>query len=319
MKRNMRKACIFLACFWTLLAAVFYVTDLPWRTYSYVLIMVQVPIAIWMILRYMSHASDARKLEEKIFKDPESVVTGSDEEEIWKRNYLMLERDVRDEKSRTAAKDEEFRFFTSLWIHQVKTPLFALELMTENSDLSPEKKAEFRKEILNLRDYTAMVLNYGRISRDQTDLDISEVSAYEVISGVMKKYATVFLYDDTKVSIEGEDRKILTDSYWLDFILGQLLSNSLKYARGKAVVFRISDGAIEVEDTGIGIRKEELPRIFTGGFSGRNGRIGENSSGLGLYLVKTLCDRLGIDISAESEPNVRTIFTLKFPEKIYYD
>jgi signal transduction histidine kinase len=129
----------------------------------------------------------------------------------------------------------------------------------------------------------------------------------------VKKYSLLFVYSKLSARVEPLSKDVPCDRMWLEFILCQLLSNSVKYTHTGGVRIYMEKGDLVVEDSGIGIRKEDLPRIFEKGYTGYNGRMDTRASGIGLYLVKRTADALGIRINVTSELGKGTRVSLHFP------
>jgi len=160
-----------------------------------------------------------------------------------------------------------------------------------------------------------MVLTYIRLESDTNDLTIREYPLDELIRGSIRKFAPQFVGRRLYVHYEGTEVTLVTDKLWFSQILDQLLSNAVKYTQSGGVTIEVSGQQVVISDTGMGIAPEDLPRIFEKGYTGLNGRAGQKSSGLGLYLCKKAADKLAIPIRAESEPGKgsRFILSLKAP------
>ncbi|MBR4670190.1 MAG: sensor histidine kinase [Butyrivibrio sp.] len=197
--------------------------------------------------------------------------------------------------------------FYVLWVHQIKTPIAALNLLLQDPD---KNEALCRQELFKIENYVEMSLNYLRFESMSNDLGLKSYNLESMVKQVVKKYSSVFIYNHIAVNMEDLDCDILTDEKWFCFVLEQILSNALKYTKKGSVTFYAEqDGnnvKLKVKDTGIGIRSEDIPRLFQKGFTGYNGRIDKKASGLGLYLCKSICDKLGHAISITSEEGVGT-------------
>lgn len=199
---------------------------------------------------------------------------------------------------------EDMNEYYSIWVHQIKTPIAAMKLTLENMD-SPESR-RLSRDLMRIERYVEMVLTYMRLESDSSDYVFKEYELDDIVRGAIRQFASEFIERRLTLNYEGVQMKVVTDKKWLSFIIEQLLSNALKYtAEGSISVF-LEDGALCIKDTGIGISKEDLPRLFDNGFTGRNGRMESKSSGIGLYLCKRTADRLGHTLSLESEPDVGT-------------
>jgi len=190
-------------------------------------------------------------------------------------------------------------YFT-VWAHQIKTPIAAMSLTLQNSE-APEARA-LRSELRRIEQYVEMVLVFIRLGAEETDYVLKECELDPLIRQSIRRFASDFIAKKLTMSFEPTERKVITDEKWLAFVLEQILSNSIKYTRQGGIRIYLSDEHVLcIEDSGIGIAPEDLPRIFQKGYTGYNGRIDKRASGLGLYLCKQICDRLHIGISAASE------------------
>lgn len=208
-------------------------------------------------------------------------------------------------------KEMEAQFFTekkdmidyyTLWAHQIKTPITALSLILQSEEGATS--SQMKQELFKIEQYVEMVMQYLRMGSMNSDLMLSEYNLEKIVKQAVKKYATVFIYNKIALELEGLDVNVLTDEKWLSFVIGQLLSNSLKYTKeGTIKIYMKKDFAktLVIEDSGIGISKEDLPRVFEQGFTGYNGRMDKKSSGLGLYLCKKVMDNLSHKIKIESK------------------
>ncbi|MDD6000125.1 MAG: ATP-binding protein [Lachnospiraceae bacterium] len=197
---------------------------------------------------------------------------------------------------------QENEDFFALWAHQIKTPIAALTVLLQEEDLDI---AASRQELLKIEGYVEMALGYTRYENMGNDLVLESQPLDQLVKNVVKKYSTMFIYKHLSVQLDHLEYHVLTDEKWFSFVLEQLLSNALKYTtQGGIHIYgeEDSDGlCVIVQDTGIGIRKEDLPRVFEKGFTGYNGRVDQKASGLGLYLCKGICTKLGHRLSIESE------------------
>uniref|UniRef100_UPI0040567C28 sensor histidine kinase n=1 Tax=Acetatifactor sp. TaxID=1872090 RepID=UPI0040567C28 len=207
--------------------------------------------------------------------------------------------------------------FFGMWAHQIKTPIAALQLLLQSDE--PHSTAECRQELFKIENYVAMALGYLRFDNMSSDLALGRYSLEGIIRQILKKYASVFIYSHLSVDLKNLNVQVLTDEKWLVFALEQVISNALKYTKEGGIRIEATQSAQGVEltisDTGIGIRQEDLPRIFEKGFTGYNGRIDKKASGLGLYLCKGILDKLGHDICIASKEQKGTTVTIRFASK----
>ena len=194
-----------------------------------------------------------------------------------------------------------------MWTHQIKTPIAAMRLLLQEEETPVSR--EMQGELFQVEQYVQMALQYLRMEKMNTDLVFERQELDSLIHQAVRKYAQLFIR--RKISLQYEDVhcEVLTDEKWLEFVLEQILSNALKYTRqGKIKIYMDpqSPKTLVIEDTGIGIAPEDLPRIFERGYTGYNGRADKRSTGIGLYLCKQIMDRLSHTIRIESEMGVGT-------------
>ena len=152
-----------------------------------------------------------------------------------------------------------------------------------------------------------MVLSYIRLGSNENDFVIKEYDLDNIVRQAIRKYAPLFIRKKINLDFQPTTYKVLTDEKWLVFVIEQLLSNAIKYTnKGKISIYPLEDKKLVIEDTGIGISQEDIPRIFDKGFTGYNGRTDKKATGLGLYLCKNILDKLSHKISIESEVGVKT-------------
>jgi hypothetical protein len=214
-------------------------------------------------------------------------------------------------QSRTSAqqaRQEHLDYFTT-WVHQIKTPIAVMDMMLQSEDT--EEHRRLAAELFRTEQYVDMVLSYIRLGSDQSDLVIQQCDLDAIIRQAIHKFAPQFVQRKIGLQYEPVQMTVLTDEKWLLFILEQLLSNAIKYTRRGAVTIAVSpDQVLSVSDTGIGIAPGDLPRIFQKGFTGYNGRADKKATGLGLYLSRQAAQRLGISITAQSQPGQGSTFFL---------
>lgn len=205
-------------------------------------------------------------------------------------------------------KSESVDYYTT-WVHQIKTPISVMRLMLQQEDTDENQK--LTAELFRIEQYVEMVLTYLRLDSDSSDLLIKKCSLDGIIRGVIRKYSAQFVIKRLKLNYSGTDISLITDEKWLSFIIEQILSNAIKYTDSGSVTIEVShDMILSITDTGIGIKPEDLPRIFEKGFTGYNGRADKKSTGLGLYLAKRSIDMLCNKISVKSSVGEGTTFSI---------
>ena len=172
-----------------------------------------------------------------------------------------------------------------------------------------------KRELFSIEQYVEMVLQYLRTDSDYTDYVIAPVSLDAVIRSSVKKFASQFIYRRISLQYEPVCASVLSDEKWLSFVVEQLISNALKYTPEGSVTITFNNGKLSIKDTGIGIAPEDLPRVFDSSFTGYNGRRDKKSTGIGMYLCKKVCTRLGHSIYVESELHKGTTVCIDLSEK----
>ena len=251
----------------------------------------------------------------EIFTDNSDGVTGVEQqlEQLLIQACQCREKERLNEEEKAA----ERRDYYLMWTHQIKTPISALKLLLEKN---PDGKDSFlmREELFKIEQYVEMVLTFQRLDSMASDLVLQEYELIPMVRQAVRKYSVLFINKGLGVEVPETNVRILTDQKWFSFCLEQLLSNSIKYTEAGEISFSAEEGDETVQlvlaDTGMGIRAEDLPRIFEKGFTGYNGRLDKKSSGIGLYLCKQVFERLGIIVAVESEVGKGTRMTLTIPK-----
>ena len=217
-------------------------------------------------------------------------------------DYTRLIRALGEEKTRSAGamdlRRREMEDYFTLWAHQIKTPIAAMRLILQTR---PENSAgELSQELFRVEQYVEMVLNYLRLDSDSTDFVFKTCDLDGIIRQCVRKYAKQFIRKKISLEYEGTDVQVLTDEKWLCFVIEQLLSNALKYTNVGSIRIYTQGETLVIEDTGIGIAPEDLPRVFEKGYTGYNGRTDKKATGIGLYLCKRILQKLGNEISISS-------------------
>ena len=188
--------------------------------------------------------------------------------------------------------------YYTLWAHQIKTPIAAMGLLLQDDDT--DRGRELSAELFKIQQYVEMVLQYLRLGSDSTDYLIREVPLEPIVRQAARKYAQLFIRGKVSLNLRPMELKVLTDEKWLGFVVEQVLSNAVKYAPGGAVTVFAEGETLVIRDNGMGIAPEDLPRVFENGYTGCNGRTDKRSTGIGLYLCREICRRLGHRISVAS-------------------
>ena len=224
---------------------------------------------------------------------------------------LLLRQLQAEHDERTALENRyqtRMEYYT-LWAHQIKTPIASMRLQLQNED-SPFAR-RLTAELFRIEQYVEMAMAFLRLDSDATDYVIREQPLDPILRGAIRKFAGEFIDRRLKLQYEPVSVSVLTDEKWLSFVIEQLLSNALKYTpSGSVSLYMETPLTLCIRDTGIGIAAEDLPRIFEPGFTGGNGRLDKRASGIGLYLCRRVCERLGHRIQVESAPGQGTCVRL---------
>ena len=237
-----------------------------------------------------------------------------------------------DVENASQKSSEDMTDYYTMWAHQIKTPIFALRLLLQEST---EENKEKLSELFKIEQYVEMVLGYLRTEDMSSDLKLSRCSLDRIIRDQIHKYAGIFVSKKLTLTYESISQDVLTDEKWLGFVIGQILSNALKYTRtggiriylekklsldtddvsisiGNDDCNKVEKLTLVIEDTGIGIRAEDIPRIFEKGYTGVNGRDDNRATGIGLYLSNKIMRKLGHRLYITSTEGKETKVFLEF-------
>ena len=243
------------------------------------------------------------------------------EGELLYRILIETDKDMNEHIKTYERKLKQFKEYLEMWVHEVKTPLARSFLLLPKN----EKLKELEKALVEIENNVDQVLYYARSEVTEKDYYIHPTHLQTVVNKVMVKNQDAFIYGKVQLELKDLDITVNTDSKWLEFILNQFIQNSLKYRKEKGTRIKISQEKhkdeiyLSVWDNGIGIKKSELPRVFDQSFTGSNGRLGKASTGMGLYICKNLCEKLGHQIMITSKENEYTKVTIIFGNNNYYD
>lgn len=217
----------------------------------------------------------------------------------------------------------DFKEYVEMWIHEVKIPVASLTLISHNHQNEIDKK--YIEQIRKLDNYIDQILYFVRSENVEKDYIIKEKKLQEIIKNVALKNKDDLLENAVRLDVDVHNEKVLTDSKWLEFILNQIINNSIKYKRKNTesyIKIKANEDKdrlyLTICDNGIGIPKSDIKRVFDKSFTGENGRTMTESTGMGLYIAKKLCDKLGHKITVESEINEYTKITIIFTKNNFY-
>ncbi|SDA20613.1 Signal transduction histidine kinase [Ruminococcus sp. YE71] len=219
-------------------------------------------------------------------------------------------------------ENKEFREYLELWVHEIKLPVASLQLMCHNDDGNSSNHTKYAEQIRRIDDYIENVLYYARSGNAERDYIIKPVSLKRTFADIAIRNREELLERGISLHTEGLDVNVMTDGKWLGFILGQLMGNSMKYDATEITVTAEDSPektVLHFRDNGCGIPAADLPNIFSKSFTGENGRTHRRSTGMGLYIVKKLCGKLGHSVSAGSVQGEFTEISITFGKNDLHD
>lgn len=281
------------------------------QTVLFILVVWLIVLASCLLLFYFSRKKYLNKLLDmteqlkeryllpEIMQEPERA-----DEQVFYQIMKMAEKSMLERIGEVQRERKEYKEYIEQWIHEVKTPITAIKLICENNRCSFTR--ELMAELENINRFTEQALYYARSEHTEKDYSVREINLSDVVHGAIADNKYLLRQNNVAVTVEDVEYSIYSDDKWLRFILDQLISNAVKYRADQPVlhffaVKKTDSIILSVEDNGIGIPQSDLSRIFEKGFTGQNGRTIHSSTGIGLYLCRRLCDKLGIGISASSE------------------
>ena len=217
---------------------------------------------------------------------------------------------------------EDYKDYIELWIHEIKIPIATSKLIIENNKNEITKSID--EELDKIENYTEQALFYARSNTANKDYVITKSNLQEIVNAAILKNKSALLSSKTSIELHDLEREVYTDSKWAVFIINQIIQNAIKYSKikdRKIEIYAITkreNVVLYIKDNGIGIKKGEITRVFEKGFTGENGRtINKKSTGIGLYLCKKLCDKLGLGIELNSEKDIGTEVRIIFPKSSF--
>ena len=235
-------------------------------------------------------------------------------------NYIfkVLSRDKHENVKYYKNIQEEYREYIEMWVHEIKTPIASTKLLIENNTNEITRKIDTQMD--KIENFVEQVLYYSRSDEVGKDYIIKKIELSQVVKSVVKKNQRDFIGKRISLQLGDLDEIIYSDAKWIEFILNQIVGNAIKYSKGQSDKIKIESKALAnsvvltIEDNGVGIIERDLNRVFEKGFTGENGRKFGKSTGIGLYLCKKLCDKMGLGLNIESEENKGTKVTVIFPK-----
>lgn len=316
LKKNIKVYILFIV-FILIFFIMFYLYNLPLEALIYTGSFCFLAALIASFSDFVNYKESYKKLnflEQNILNDLEALPKSLDiridyYHKIIEKLYEELEKLTQENRQ----KNTDMVDYYSMWVHQIKTPIAAMNFLLDNEEVDQKI---LQQELFKIERYVEMVLTYIRLDSISSDYVITKINLDEVVKDTVKKYASLFINKKIKLNYVSHETMVISDKKWLSFAFEQILGNSVKYSSTNGeITIETFENKLVVEDKGIGIKEEDLPRIFEKGFTGFNGRYEKKSSGLGLYLCKKTLDKLGHHIEISSTVGKGTRVEITFPKE----
>ena len=316
LKKNIKVYILFIV-FIAIFFIIFYLYNLPLEALIYTGSFCFFAALIASFLDFVNYRESYKKLkflEKNILNELDALPKSLDiridyYHKIIEKLYEDLEKLTQENRK----KNTDMVDYYSMWVHQIKTPIAAMNFLLDNEEVDQKN---LQQELFKIERYVEMVLTYIRLDSTSSDYVITKINLDEVVKDSVKKYATIFINKKIKLNYVSHETMVISDKKWLSFAIEQILGNSVKYtSTGGEITIKTCENKLIVEDNGMGIKEEDLPRIFEKGFTGFNGRYEKKSSGLGLYLCKKTLDKLGHHIEISSKVGEGTRVEITFPKE----
>lgn len=262
---------------------------------------------------------DEKYLITEIIKTPNFL-----EGQIFKNSLEQIDKSMLENVNKYKYMTEDYKEYIELWIHEIKIPIATSKMVIENNKNEVTKSID--EELDKVENYIEQALFYARSNTVEKDYYIRKVVLKEIVNESIKKNKSSLIQEKISIDIHDLDIEVNTDNKWIVFILNQIIQNSIKYRKKENSVIEIyanqgkENVILYIKDNGIGIKQGEITRVFEKGFTGTNGRLSnKKSTGIGLYLCKKLCNKLGIGIELNSVQNEGTEVKLVFPKDSYIE
>jgi len=262
---------------------------------------------------------DEKYLITEIIKTPNFL-----EGQIFKNSLEQIDKSMLENVNKYKYMTEDYKEYIELWIHEIKIPISASKMVIENNKNAITKSID--EELDKVENYIEQALFYARSNTVEKDYYIRKVFLKEIVNESIKKNKSSLIQEKISIDIHDLDIEVNTDNKWIVFILNQIIQNSIKYRKKENSIIEMyanqgkENVILYIKDNGIGIKQGEITRVFEKGFTGTNGRLSnKKSTGIGLYLCKKLCNKLGIGIELNSVQNEGTEVKLVFPKGSYIE
>ena len=276
---------------------------------------------LWEAIKYKRYYNHIEKILEGLDKkylipevlDEANFIEGR----IFNELFKEVGRDMHENVKFYREMQEDYREYIETWVHEIKTPIASAKLIIENNKSPVTSKIDIQMD--RIEGFIEQVLYYSRSRDVSKDYIIKKIDIGASVRNVVKRNYRDFIVKKIKIDMRNLDKTVYSDSKWIEFILNQIVGNSIKYSSTQDPFISIyteeyqNSLILTIEDNGVGIPDNDIDRVFEKGFTGENGRYFGKSTGMGLYLCKSLCEKLGIGIHLESEKQKGTKVKMIFP------
>ena len=311
--------------FFIIISFLMYISNISFTVILFLFCIWFLPLFSYILLEYIKfrvYFNNVEKILENLDKKyllPELLnETNFIEGEKIDYIFKILSRDMHENVNYYKNIQEEYREYIEMWVHEIKTPISSTKLLIENNTNDITRKID--TQIDRIENFVEQVLYYSRSDEVGKDYIIKKIELSKVVKSVIRKNQRDFIGKRISLQLGDINQIIYSDAKWIEFILNQIVVNAIKYSKGQDDKINIESKKCEnsviliIQDNGVGIIERDLPRVFDKGFTGENGRKFGKGTGIGLYLCKKLCNKMGLGLDIESEENKGTKVTLVFPQ-----
>lgn len=289
---------------------------------AYLLILELFVLGVIMTVDLIRYKARVKQVEDLLKRPVAEQSYNIEAKDILEERYVDLihaqEKSRVDTENISARSSKDMEQYYNIWVHQIKTPISGMNVLLQSMEPT-EEVGELQNQLFSVEQYVDMALQYQKIKSTTNDFSFAEIPLNKVIRENIRKYARLFIAKKLAVRYEETALRVLTDEKWISFVLGQIITNAVKYSdKGSITISAYEDECntyLSVKDEGIGISPEDLPRVFERGYTGYNGRADKKSTGIGLFLCKSVTRMLGHKIQISSEPGKGTEVTIIFSKQ----
>lgn len=289
---------------------------------AYLLMLELFVLGVIMTVDLIRYKARVKQVEDLLKRPVAEQSYNVEAKDILEERYVDLihaqEKSRVDTENISARSLKDMEQYYNIWVHQIKTPISGMNVLLQSMEPT-EEVGELQNQLFSVEQYVDMALQYQKIKSTTNDFSFAEIPLNKVIRENIRKYARLFIAKKLAVRYEETALRVLTDEKWISFVLGQIITNAVKYSdKGSITISAYEDECntyLSVKDEGIGISPEDLPRVFERGYTGYNGRADKKSTGIGLFLCKSVTRMLGHKIQISSEPGKGTEVTIIFSKQ----